>query len=76
MRTKGAAVLVVDICRFKAINESLGRHIGSRLLGSVAERIRSALGSADIAARLGATSSASSRSVNRSRSRRPRLRAD
>jgi diguanylate cyclase (GGDEF)-like protein len=53
LRTKGAAVLVVDICRFKAINESLGRHIGSRLLGSVAERVRSALGSADIAARLG-----------------------
>jgi diguanylate cyclase (GGDEF)-like protein len=48
-----AAVLVVDLCRFKAINESLGRNIGSGLLRSVAERIRSALGSADTAARLG-----------------------
>jgi diguanylate cyclase (GGDEF)-like protein len=53
LAAEGAAVLVVDLCRFKAINESLGRHIGSRLLGSVADRIRSALGNADIAARLG-----------------------
>jgi diguanylate cyclase (GGDEF)-like protein len=50
---QGAAVLVIDLCRFKAINESLGRHIGSGLLRSVAERVRSALGSGDIAARLG-----------------------
>jgi diguanylate cyclase (GGDEF)-like protein len=48
-----AAVLVIDLCRFKAINESLGRKIGSGLLCSVADRIRSALGSGDIAARLG-----------------------
>jgi hypothetical protein len=30
LAAEGAAVLVVDLCRFKAINESLGRHIGSR----------------------------------------------
>jgi diguanylate cyclase (GGDEF)-like protein len=48
-----AAVLVLDLHRFAAINESLGRSIGGRLLASVAERIRSALGADDIAARLG-----------------------
>jgi diguanylate cyclase (GGDEF)-like protein len=50
---EGAAVLVLDLRRFKAINESLGRNIGGGLLGCVADRIRSALGSGDIAARLG-----------------------
>jgi diguanylate cyclase (GGDEF)-like protein len=50
---EAAAVLVLDLARFKAINESLGRTIGGALLGSVADRIRAALGSGDIAARLG-----------------------
>jgi diguanylate cyclase (GGDEF)-like protein len=50
---KGAAILVIDLIRFKAINESLGRNIGGGLLASVADRIRSALGSGDIVARLG-----------------------
>ncbi len=49
----GAALLVIDLDRFKAINESLGRNIGDGLLGQVAERIRSALGHGDIVARLG-----------------------
>jgi GGDEF domain-containing protein len=38
-----AAVLVLDLNRFKAINESLGRNIGGGLLASVADRIRSVL---------------------------------
>jgi GGDEF domain-containing protein len=50
---EGAAILVLDLRRFKAINESLGRNIGGGLLGSVADRIRTALGSGDFAARLG-----------------------
>jgi diguanylate cyclase (GGDEF)-like protein len=50
---EGTAVLAIDLGRFKAINESLGRHIGNGLLVSVAERIRSALGSGDVVARLG-----------------------
>ena len=49
----GAALLVIDLDRFKAINELLGRNIGDGLLGQVAERIRSALGHGDIVARLG-----------------------
>ncbi len=51
--TEGVAILVVDLSRFKAINELLGRNIGSALLGAVADRIRSVLGGGDIAARLG-----------------------
>ena len=50
---EGTAILAIDLARFKAINESLGRHIGNGLLVSVAERIRSALGSGDVVARLG-----------------------
>ena len=46
------AILVIDLDRFKAINESLGRSIGDGLLALVAQRIRSALQSDDIAARL------------------------
>ena len=46
------AILVIDLDRFKAINESLGRGIGDALLAQVAQRIRSALQSDDIAARL------------------------
>jgi diguanylate cyclase (GGDEF)-like protein len=47
-----AAILVLDLRRFKAINESLGREIGGGLLASVADRIRAVLGAGDIAARL------------------------
>jgi diguanylate cyclase (GGDEF)-like protein len=50
---EGAAILVADLGGFKAINETLGRNIGSGLLVSVADRIRSALGNGDIVARLG-----------------------
>jgi diguanylate cyclase (GGDEF)-like protein len=49
---EGAAILVIDLSRFKAINEALGRNIGDGLLGYVAERIRSVLGHGDIVARL------------------------
>ena len=50
---EAAAVLVIDLSRFKAINESLGRKIGDGLLCQVADRIRSATLPGDIVARLG-----------------------
>ena len=48
-----AALLVIDLDRFKAINESLGRKVGDGLLRLVAERIRAAVTRDDIVARLG-----------------------
>jgi diguanylate cyclase (GGDEF)-like protein len=48
-----AAILVIDISRFKTINESLGRNVGDGLLAFVADRIRSALAHGDSVARLG-----------------------
>jgi diguanylate cyclase (GGDEF)-like protein len=48
------SVLTIDLHRFKAINESLGRHTGDGLLAMVGERIRTAAGRGDIVARLGA----------------------
>jgi diguanylate cyclase (GGDEF)-like protein len=50
--TETAALLVLDLDRFKAINESLGRNIGDGLLRLVADRIRSALERDDVVARL------------------------
>jgi diguanylate cyclase (GGDEF)-like protein len=50
---EGTAVLIIDIDRFKAIGDTLGRDVGDRVLRFVAHCIRSVLGRADIAARLG-----------------------
>ncbi|WP_414833248.1 putative bifunctional diguanylate cyclase/phosphodiesterase [Afifella sp. YEN Y35] len=48
-----AAVIAIDLERFKAINESLGQSFGDALLSLLAERLQSALGEDDLAARLG-----------------------
>jgi diguanylate cyclase (GGDEF)-like protein len=52
--TDTAAVLTVDLDRFRVINDSLGASIGDALLRVVAARIRSAVRRGDAAARLGA----------------------
>jgi diguanylate cyclase (GGDEF)-like protein len=49
---ESAAVLTIELDRFKAINESLGRKLGGELLCFVADRIRSALGRGEVVARL------------------------
>jgi len=46
------ALLTVDLDRFKAVNDALGRNIGDALLCLVSKRIRSAVAGADVVTRL------------------------
>ncbi|MDA8391546.1 MAG: EAL domain-containing protein [Actinomycetota bacterium] len=47
------AVLVVNLVRFKAVNDSLGHGIGDQVIAEVASRIREAVRDEDTVARLG-----------------------
>ena len=47
------AVLVMDVDRFKEINDTLGHHIGDLVLKQMAERLRATLGEKDAIARQG-----------------------
>lgn len=53
-RTPGtAAILLIDMVRFKYVNDMLGHHIGDMLLKHVVERISDVLRESDTLARLG-----------------------
>ena len=55
-RTEGApaaAVLLIDLDRFREVNDTLGHHVGDALLRSVAHRLREELREDTVLARLG-----------------------
>jgi diguanylate cyclase (GGDEF)-like protein len=47
------AVVLIDLNRFKEVNDTLGHHAGDELLQTVAERLRDGLRTDDVVARLG-----------------------
>ncbi len=47
------ALMIIDLDRFKDVNDTLGHEAGDRLLAIVADRLSSALGPSDMLARLG-----------------------
>jgi diguanylate cyclase (GGDEF)-like protein len=50
---RSTAVLFLDTDEFKAVNDSLGHHVGDQLLKSIAHRLQGCLGPEDFLARLG-----------------------
>jgi diguanylate cyclase (GGDEF)-like protein len=50
---RGVAVLMIDMDRFKAINDGFGHTAGDRVLKAVAKRLRSSIPEEDIVARFG-----------------------
>jgi two-component system cell cycle response regulator len=53
LRNSGATVLLMDVDRFKSVNDTYGHAAGDVVLREVAERVRSHLRAADVVARYG-----------------------
>jgi two-component system cell cycle response regulator len=53
LRNSGAAVLLIDVDRFKLVNDTYGHAAGDVVLREVAERVRGHLRAADVVARYG-----------------------
>jgi diguanylate cyclase (GGDEF)-like protein len=52
-RSPGAAVMILDLDRFKEVNDTLGHQQGDQLLVEVGTRLRTAVGASGLVARLG-----------------------
>jgi diguanylate cyclase (GGDEF)-like protein/PAS domain S-box-containing protein len=50
---KSAAVLILDLNRFKSVNDTFGRYVGDRLLEEVAVRLKACLRESDTVGRVG-----------------------
>jgi diguanylate cyclase (GGDEF)-like protein/PAS domain S-box-containing protein len=48
-----AAILFIDLDNFKTINDSLGHHVGDKVIVEAARRVRRCIGTRDIVARFG-----------------------
>ncbi|NIP58206.1 MAG: diguanylate cyclase [Gemmatimonadetes bacterium] len=51
--SRGVLLVVLDVDRFKTINDTLGHHVGDRALLKLAELVRSTFRRSDLAARMG-----------------------
>jgi diguanylate cyclase (GGDEF)-like protein len=51
--SSGVAVMIIDVDRFKEVNDTLGHHHGDRLLTEIGSRLEASLRQSDTVARLG-----------------------